>query len=117
MSERLVRVVPEAGLHARPASEFVQTANEHDCEIRVAAVDSGGNEEDEPVDASSMLGVTSLGVGHDERVKLIAEGEESEDALDALEEVLSTPENGDSGECDGDSESEGNTSKANGEEG
>ena len=100
MAERIVRVVPEAGLHARPASEFVQTANEYDCEVRVAAVDSEGNEESDPVDASSMLGVTSLGVGHDERVQLIAEGEESVAALDALEEVLSTPEDGDGSESD-----------------
>lgn len=90
MAERVVRVVPEAGLHARPASKFVQTANEYDCELQVAAADDG-----EPVDARSMLGVTSLGVGHDEQVRLIAEGDDADRALDALEEVLSTPEAGD----------------------
>lgn len=97
MPERVVTVVPEAGLHARPASRFVQTANEFDCDLQVAAANDGN---DEPVNARSMLGVTSLGVGHDERVRLIAEGEDAEAALDALEEVLSTPEpsEGDDGE-------------------
>ena len=95
MTERVVEVVPEAGLHARPASKFVQTANEYDCEVQVVALDGEGNQEGEPVDASSMLGVTSLGVGHGERVKVIADGENAVDALDALEEVLSTPEAGD----------------------
>lgn len=95
MTERVVEVVPEAGLHARPASKFVQTANEYEAEIEVVAVDEAGEGEGDPVDASSMLAVTSLGVGHGERVKLIATGADAEDALDALEDVLSTPEEGD----------------------
>jgi len=94
MAERVVEVVPEAGLHARPASKFVQTANEYEAEIEVVAVDEASETED-AVDASSMLAVTSLGVGHGERVKLIANGADAEDALDALEDVLSTPEEGD----------------------
>lgn len=94
MAERVVEVVPEAGLHARPASKFVQAANEYDAEVRVAAVDEAG-EADDPVDASSMLAVTSLGVGHGERVKLLADGADAEEALDALEDVLSTPEEDD----------------------
>ena len=86
MTERTVTVVPEAGLHARPASQFVQTANEYDSDIEVGPVDG------DLVDARSMLAVTSLGVGHDEAVRLVAEGEDDEAALDALETVLSTPE-------------------------
>lgn len=90
MVERTVTVVPEAGLHARPASQFVQTANEYDCAIEVGAADS-----EDLVNARSMLAVTSLGVGHDEQVRLVAEGEDADAALDALEGVLSTPEEGD----------------------
>ena len=89
MSERIVTVVPEAGLHARPASEFVETANEYDCDLEVGAANDG-----DLVNARSMLAVTSLGVGHDEQVRLVAEGDEADVALDALEDVLSTPEDG-----------------------
>ncbi|MFB6189041.1 MAG: phosphocarrier protein HPr [Halapricum sp.] len=84
--ERTVTVVPEAGLHARPASKFVETANQFESDLQIAA------DGDDPVDARSMLGVTSLGVGAGEDVRLLAEGDDAEDALDALETVLSTPE-------------------------
>ncbi|WP_224336208.1 phosphocarrier protein HPr [Haloprofundus halobius] len=92
--ERTVTIVPEAGLHARPASKFVQAANEHDAEVTVEKVgdDSG------PVNAGSMLAVTSLGAAHGDEVRLVAEGDDAEAALDALEEVLSTPESEDSEE-------------------
>jgi phosphocarrier protein HPr len=96
MTERIVTVIPEAGLHARPASKFVETANEYDCALEVGAADDG-----DLVDARSMLAVTSLGVGHDEQVRLVADGDDADAALDALEGVLSTPESGDE---DGDGE-------------
>lgn len=89
--ERVVEIVPEAGLHARPAAKFVEAANEFDADVTVAPVESGENE---AVAASSMIAVTSLGVKHGEEVRLSAEGEDAEAALDALEEVLSTPEEG-----------------------
>ncbi|GAA0267439.1 HPr family phosphocarrier protein [Halobacterium noricense] len=91
MTDRVVTVVPEAGLHARPAAEFVETANEYDCKIEAGLADNG-----ERVDARSMLAVTSLGAGCGDNVALSAEGEDAEDALDALEAVLSTSE-GDGG--------------------
>lgn len=90
--ERVVEIVPEAGLHARPAAKFVETANEFDADVTVAPVEDG--EDAEAVAAGSMIAVTSLGVKHGEEVRLSAEGEDAEAALDALEEVLSTPEEG-----------------------
>lgn len=88
--KRAVTVVPEEGLHARPAAKFVETANEYDCELRVKAADG-----DDFVDARSMLAVTSLGVAEGDDVVIRAEGDDAEAALDALEQVLSTPEHGD----------------------
>ncbi|WEL25757.1 phosphocarrier protein HPr [Haloferax volcanii] len=85
--ERTVTVVPEDGLHARPASQFVETANEFDADVQLGRAD-----EDDLVPAASMLAVTGLGVGHDESVRLVAEGNDAEAALDALEDILSTPE-------------------------
>ncbi|GGN96647.1 MULTISPECIES: phosphocarrier protein HPr [Haloarcula] len=86
--ERTVDVVPEAGLHARPASKFVQTVNQYDATVTVGRADDG---EDGMVDASSMLAVTGLNVEHGESVRIVAEGEDASDALDALETVLTTP--------------------------
>lgn len=96
MPERIVTVVPEAGLHARPASVFVQTANEYDCDLRIGAATDNGDVD--LMDARSMLVVTSLGVGHGEQVQLVAEGNNADGALDALERVLSMPEGDDGGE-------------------
>jgi phosphocarrier protein len=90
--ERTVEIVPEAGLHARPASKFVQTVNEYDATVTVGPADAG---DDEMVPANSMLAVTGLGIKHGESVRLVAEGADSEAALDAIEAVLTTPESGD----------------------
>lgn len=86
MPERVVTVVPEDGLHARPASLFVETANDHDATVRIGRVDG------DVVNASSMLAVTGLGVAAGDEVRIVAEGDDAEAALDALEGILSTPE-------------------------
>lgn len=92
MTERVVTVVPEDGLHARPAAKFVEAANGFECDIEVGRANDG-----DAVDARSMLAVTSLGVAAGEEVRLDATGEDSDAALDALEAVLTTPEGGDDG--------------------
>ncbi|GGL37456.1 phosphocarrier protein HPr [Halarchaeum grantii] len=89
MPERRVTVVPEEGLHARPASVFVETANEYDTEVLVGPEDAA---DDDLVPASSMLAVTGLGAAGGDTLRLVAEGEDAEAALDALEDVLTTPE-------------------------
>ncbi|WP_247004778.1 HPr family phosphocarrier protein [Halosolutus gelatinilyticus] len=90
--ERIITVVPEAGLHARPASEVVQTATEYESEVTIAPVDS-----EETVDARSMLAVAGLSIECGDEVRLVAEGADAETALDALVEILTTPES-DAGE-------------------
>lgn len=90
--ERLVEIVPEAGLHARPASKFVQTVNEYDAEITVGPA---GADADDMVPANSMLSVSGLGIKHGESVRLVAAGDDAAAALDALKTVLGTPEDGD----------------------
>ncbi|WP_170972383.1 HPr family phosphocarrier protein [Natronorubrum halophilum] len=86
MIERSLTVVPENGLHARPAARFVSTANRFDSAIEVSAEDG------EPVDASSMLAVTGLNVRSGERVRLSVDGPDEDAAFEALEEILTTPE-------------------------
>lgn len=88
MSERVVTVVPEAGLHARPAAAFVETVNEYDASVQISPAG-----EDDLVDAGSMIAITSLGAESGDDVRLVAEGPDASAALDALEAVLTTPEN------------------------
>ncbi|WEL23620.1 HPr family phosphocarrier protein [Candidatus Nanohalovita haloferacivicina] len=86
--KRQVEIVPEAGLHARPASKFVETAQEYNCDLKIS--DAEGDEE--PVDARSMLAVTSLGLKQGDKMEIQAEGDDAEEALNALEEIITTPE-------------------------
>ena len=85
--ERIVQVVPDAGLHARPAAEFVKTANEFDCDLTIGPEDG-----ETEVNARSTIAVTGLSVESGDSVRIVADGDDAEAALDALEDVLSTPE-------------------------
>lgn len=97
--ERTVTVVPEAGLHARPASKLVQTVNRFDADVLIGRArggdgdgddDSDGdrNDDDGLVRADSMLSVSGLNVAHGESVRVVAEGADAEDALNAVCELL-----------------------------
>jgi len=86
--ERTVTVVPEDGLHARPASKFVETVNQYDSEIMVSKADG----DKDPVNAKSILAVTGLGVKSREQIVISAEGDDEAEAMDALETVITTPE-------------------------
>lgn len=86
--ERVVTVEQEAGLHARPASAFVEAAGEFDSEITVGRAENGAS----AVDAGSMLAVTGLGIEHGDEVRLTADGPDAEAALDELAELLTRPE-------------------------
>lgn len=100
--ERIVTVVPEAGLHARPASQLVRAANGFDAEVTLEAIDSDTG----PASAASMLSVTGLNVKQGERVRIVAEGPDAEAALDAVEAILTASVEGGDGksgsERDGD---------------
>lgn len=83
MPTRNVAVASSVGLHARPASLFVQAATAAGLPITIAK--EGGK----PVDARSILMVMALGAKHGETVTLSAEGEGADAALDSLVELLS----------------------------
>lgn len=71
----------KVGLHARPATFFIQKANEFKSTIWVEM-------DDRRVNAKSLLGVLSLGVVKDSEITLIANGADEEAAIAALEELL-----------------------------
>ena len=84
MSERTITVASSVGLHARPASLFAQAAAKTG--VAVTLTSAAGKS----VNAASILGVLSLGIGHGETVTIAAEGEGADEALDSLAEVLNT---------------------------
>jgi phosphocarrier protein HPr len=82
MPQRTAVVGSSVGLHARPASLFVQAAAAQP--VKVTICKPGGN----PVDARSILSVLALDARGGDEVVLAAEGEGAEEALDALAEFV-----------------------------
>ena len=81
MPEITVMVKHEVGLHARPASMFVQIAAKFSSDIDVTHGET-------TVNAKSILGVLTLGAHKDAEIHIKAEGEDAEDALQALEQLV-----------------------------
>jgi phosphocarrier protein len=69
------------GLHARPATFFVQKANSFKSSIWI-------EKEDCRVNAKSLLGVLSLGISKGTEIKLIADGVDENNAIDGLAELI-----------------------------
>ena len=72
-----VVVQNQVGLHARPATFFIQKANEYKSSIWV-------EKEERRVNAKSLLGVLSLGIMGDTEIRIIAGGVDEEQAVNAL---------------------------------
>ena len=71
----------QVGLHARPATFFIQKANEFKSGIWV-------EKDDRRVNAKSLLGVLSLGIVKGTTINLIADGPDEEAAIKALVELI-----------------------------
>ena len=76
-----ITVKNEVGLHARPATYFIQNANEYKSGIWV-------EKEERRVNAKSLLGVLSLGIAKDTVITLIADGADEQEAVAALADLI-----------------------------
>ena len=83
MASRTVTIASSVGLHARPAALFVEQASASGLDVEI------GRPGEDAVDATSILGVMALGAKHGEEVVLTAEGENADEVLDGLVELLS----------------------------
>lgn len=79
--EKTITIKDTAGLHAKLAAKVVQTASKYDVDIRLEY-------EHVTIDAKSILGLMSLAVPKGKNVKLIAEGDDAEKAIEAIEKIL-----------------------------
>ncbi len=73
----------QVGLHARPATFFIQKANEFKSTVWV-------EKEERRVNAKSLLGVLSLGIVGGTKISIIVDGPDEEAALNALVELVET---------------------------
>jgi len=73
----------QVGLHARPATFFIQKANEYKSSIWI-------EKEERRVNAKSLLGVLSLGIVKGSTIGLIGDGPDEKEAVDKLVELISS---------------------------
>ena len=81
MISKEVVINNQVGLHARPATFFIQKANEFKSSIWV-------EKEERRVNAKSLLGVLSLGIVKGTAVKIIADGADEEEASETLSALI-----------------------------
>ncbi len=71
----------QVGLHARPATFFIQKANEFRSSIWV-------EKEERRANAKSLLGVLSLGITGGTDIRIIADGQDENEAVEALSQLV-----------------------------
>lgn len=81
MYSQTVQVTNSVGLHARPATFFIQKANEFKCSIWVEI----GTRR---INAKSLLGILSLGIIKGTDITVIADGADEEAAVTALIDLV-----------------------------
>ena len=81
MCSQTVQVTNSVGLHARPATFFIQKANEYKCSIWV---EIGSRR----INAKSLLGVLSLGIIKGTDITILADGADEEAAVSSLVEMV-----------------------------
>ena len=76
-----IMITNSSGLHARPATFFIQKANFYKSTILI-------EKDDRRVNAKSLLGVLSLGIAKGMTVKLTADGLDEDAAIDGLVSLI-----------------------------
>jgi phosphocarrier protein HPr len=81
MVERIVTIRNRAGMHARPAALLVKTASSFASQISI-------EKDSERVNGKSIMGVITLGATYNTPLKIIADGPDEMEALDALQKLF-----------------------------
>ncbi|WP_026694500.1 HPr family phosphocarrier protein [Peribacillus kribbensis] len=85
MVVKVVQVQLKTGLQARPAALFVQEANRFTADVFL-------EKDGKKVNAKSIMGLMSLAVSSGSEVKLVAEGKDEDEAIEALEAFVQNQE-------------------------
>ena len=81
MISKEITVLNSVGLHARPATYFIQKANSFKRSLWVECGDRRAN-------AKSLLGILSLGITKGTRINIIADGADEADAVEGLANLI-----------------------------
>jgi phosphocarrier protein len=82
MAKKDFTILNKLGIHARPAAQFVKTANRFQADIFV-------EKDGEEVDGKSIMGLMMLAAGHGSVISVTADGADAEMALEAIGELIS----------------------------
>jgi len=77
MTEKIVTVINRAGIHARPSALLVQTTKNFKCNIYI-------EKNSDRINAKSIMGIITLGATYGTELKIVADGEDEETAVDML---------------------------------
>lgn len=81
MARKDFTILNKLGIHARPAAQFVKTANRFQSDIRV-------EKDGEEVDGKSIMGLMMLAAGHGSIIAVTAEGPDSDAAIEAVGDLI-----------------------------
>ena len=81
MLTKTITIQNEVGLHTRPATYFIQKANNYKSSVWIENSDRRAN-------AKSLLGVLSLGISKGDTVSIIADGSDEAEAVDGRVDLL-----------------------------
>ena len=81
MIKKEFEIFNKVGLHARPAALFVQTASKFKSEISIEK----GNK---TVNGKSIMGVMTLGASYGDKVTIIIDGPDENEAIEVIEEFF-----------------------------
>jgi len=83
--EKVFTVKNRLGLHARPASLFVQASVRHQCRVQVSKVIDG---EEVVVNGKSVMGIMMLAAACGDKVKLMLDGADESEAMKSFEDLF-----------------------------
>ena len=81
MAKQEFTILNKLGIHARPAAQFVKTANRFQADIFV-------EKDGEEVDGKSIMGLMMLAAGNGSMIIITAEGLDADVALEALGDLI-----------------------------
>lgn len=81
MVEKIVTVKHRAGIHARPAALIVKTANQYASSFFI-------EKDTMKINGKSIMGIITLGASYKTELKLLLEGEDEEEAAQAIAQLF-----------------------------
>jgi len=81
MAKKDFTILNKLGIHARPAAQFVKTANRYKADVFV-------EKDGEEVDGKSIMGLMMLAAGHGSVITISADGADADTALEALGDLI-----------------------------